>query len=706
MIYYPARRVPCLFAIPVLLVLLGGSTAAGAAEPVHHALEVVIEPTAGRIQVVDQISLPAPAGGFQFTLNEAFEPESDQPGTIVRNLRATGLPSGLALYRVDLDPPRANLTLTYGGRIAESGRLSAAQIGAEGVYLSARGGWYPHVEDVLHTFSLVVTVPAGWEAISQGAREELENGSIARRIHWSETRPQDDLYLIAGPLHRFHRVGELADAEVYLRSAGEFELANGYLDATERYLALYTRLIGPYPYHKFALVENFWESGYGMPSFTLLGSRVLRFPFIIHTSYPHEILHNWWGNGVYVDVEEGNWAEGLTAYLSDHLLREIRGAAVAYRRDALQKYRNYVARVEDFPLSGFVAKHGDASEAVGYNKTLMLFHMLRRKLGDDIFLQGLRRFYAKYRFAHAGYNDLRRAFEQVSGRSLSAFFAQWIERTGAPSLSLENPGVVEEGGRFRLTGVISQTQLEPPYRLRVPVLVQTRAGMSEFELDMKERTLSLDHLFDSRPLRILVDPYFDLFRRLDPSEIPPSLGELFGSEKVLAILPGSEDARSREAYRLLARRLGANRVVTDVAQNWPPAEQVVWVLGWENRFAARIAATLKNSGGSWTRASIELDGKTWPRDRSCMVIAGRVAALPFAWIGCDLPQAFDGLARKLPHYGKYSYLGFEGAAPDNRLKGKWAVTGSALDVWLAAEKTAVPLTLPVRPPLTDVPPGP
>ena len=58
-----------------------------------------------------------------------------------------------------------------------------------------------------------------------------------------------------------------------------------------------------------------------MPSFTLLGAKVIRLPFIVSSSYPHEILHNWWGNGVFVDVQQGNWCEGLTAYLADHLLQ-------------------------------------------------------------------------------------------------------------------------------------------------------------------------------------------------------------------------------------------------------------------------------------------------------------------------------------------------------------------------------------------------
>ena len=71
---------------------------------------------------------------------------------------------------------------------------------------------------------------------------------------------------------------------------------------------------------------------------------MLRFPFILTSSYPHEILHNWWGNSVFVDYATGNWCEGLTAYLADHLIQEQRGTGATYRRNTLQKYRDYVDR--------------------------------------------------------------------------------------------------------------------------------------------------------------------------------------------------------------------------------------------------------------------------------------------------------------------------------------------------------------------------
>ena len=180
---------------------------------------------------------------------------------------------------------------------------------------------------------------------------------------------------------------------------------------------MYRSLIGPYPYGKFALVENFWETGYGMPTFTLLGPEVVRFPFIINSSYPHEILHNWWGNSVFVDYQSGNWCEGLTAYLADHLIAEQRGAGDEYRRSTLQRYRDYVKAGRDFPLSEFRARSSAAEEAVGYGKALMGDHMLRRAIGDEGFRKVVARFYHDFRGKRATFRDLQRTAETVSGRA-------------------------------------------------------------------------------------------------------------------------------------------------------------------------------------------------------------------------------------------------------------------------------------------------
>ncbi len=191
-------------------------------------------------------------------------------------------------YRLTSATPFREVTLGYSGIIqhqlgsidddySSSRKSSPGLISEKGVFLSSGGFWYPVTAEGLVSFDMSVDLPTGWSAVSQGGARDDGNS-------WSIDSPQDDIYLIAAPYHRYNRQSDIAEAQVYLRRKDP-ALAKRYLDATEHYLSLYHTLLGPYPYSKFALVENFWESGYGMPSFTLLGPQVIRLPFIVHSSY-------------------------------------------------------------------------------------------------------------------------------------------------------------------------------------------------------------------------------------------------------------------------------------------------------------------------------------------------------------------------------------------------------------------------------------
>jgi hypothetical protein len=380
---------------------------------------------------------------------------------------ATGSEKPIASVKT-IDRPIESQGEDYARGFAET----EGTIQAEGVFLSAASKWYPAPADgALVTFDLTVTLPAGWDATSQGRREVLERSATRTRVRFVADEPQEEIWLVAGRWTETKRTYDGIEAATFLRDQDD-ALAAKYLDATGPYLAMYAKLLGPYPYSKFALVENFWETGYGMPSFTLLGGKVIRLPFIITTSYPHEILHNWWGNGVYVAREGGNWSEGLTAYLADHLFAEQRGAGAAYRQETLQKYADYASRAKDFPLAKFTERHSPSTEAVGYGKALMLFHMTRRDVGDPAFVDGLRSFYVKKKFQRAGWADLRRAFEVASGRrSLAGSFDPLVARAGAPRLRLASVEARALDDGWHVTGTIVQAQEGEPYALMVPLAV-------------------------------------------------------------------------------------------------------------------------------------------------------------------------------------------------------------------------------------------
>ncbi len=459
--------------LPALFILICASSAH--ADAIQHALQVRVDPAAHRLEVQDRVSLPKAAPDtLVLRLHAGLGPRLLGEGATLTPLREPADSDGpipLETYRVVLEPGVRGFVLSYEGEIhhpvtdqgeeyARSFRVSPGLIGPEGVLLGGSSHWWPQIGGFpMLGFEMTVSLPEGWRSVSQGQRTERseQNGRVQET--WQEASPQEEIYLVAARFTEYRRAGGGVEAVVFLREPDE-ALARRYLEVTRRTLQMYDRLIGPYPYTKFALVENFWETGYGMPSFTLLGPRVIRLPFIPYTSYPHEILHNWWGNGVYVDFDSGNWSEGLTSYRACHLVKEQRGEGAEYRRAALQKYLSYVGRAEDFPLSAFRGRHGETSQAVGYNKALMFFHMLRRRLGDAAFLEGLRLFEARHRFKRAGFADLRAAFESVSGLELESEFEQWVSRVGAPALEVTDVRVERNAEGYRLKGALRRPAAE------------------------------------------------------------------------------------------------------------------------------------------------------------------------------------------------------------------------------------------------------
>ncbi|NQT68598.1 MAG: peptidase M28, partial [Desulfobacteraceae bacterium] len=669
----------------------------------RHELKIVLYPQEKRFIAKDTITLPVTlVPGLQFVLHKGLQPFSPTAGVhVVRDGKRTEA-DFLESFRATLPPGQNTFVLEYGGTIhhplesygkeqARGFKQTPGVISKEGVYLAGNSGWYPRFGKELVIFTLQVELPLKWDAVSQGERTLHTRKKNTTLVQWEAPQVQEEIYLIAAPFIEYAQPAGRVAAMVFLRKPDE-ALAGKYLDAAVRYLAMYAELIGPYPYKKFALVENFWETGYGMASFTLLGSKIIHFPFILHSSYPHEILHNWWGNSVFPDYEKGNWTEGLTAYLADHLIKEMRGDAAPHRQGVLQKYADYVLEGRDFPLVQFRSRHSTSSEAVGYGKSLMFFHMLRQELGDETFIRGLRDFYRENRFRTADFDDLRKSFESVSGKNMSIEFNQWTARSGAPALTVSDPQAVPDGDDWMLKARIEQVQAEGVYRLSIPVAVtmegQSRAYQSVVVMDRQHLELKLR--LPARPARMDVDPEFDLFRRLDRDEIPPALTQTFGAKKMLILLPSSADKNMIKAYRDLSRSLAQSgpdevTVKLDTEVQKLPTDRAVILCGWENRFRADAVSALSGYDVSINQEKVSIGQTSIQRKDHTVVLTSRQPSnkdLSITWIASDLPQALPGLGRKLPHYHKYSYLGFQGHEPANVAKGQWPVLDSPMTIFM------------------------
>ena len=523
--------------------------------------------------------------------------------------------------------------------------------GARGSFLPGAARWHPALGEALEGYRVTIEVPEGQRALVAGRLLEERVSGARYRARFEYPHPAQDIDLIAGPYRIEDRaVRTAAGSAVRLRTYFHPEIAPlgpGYLDAVLGYLDRYEAWIGAYPHTEFSVVSSPTPTGFGMPSLTYLGIDVLRLPFIRFTSLGHEVLHNWWGNGVHVDPAQGNWSEGLTTFMADYRYQEERSEQAA-RDQRLAWLRDFAALPpgEDRPLAQFVARHHGASQIVGYHKAAMTFFMLRELIGEPAFDAGIREFWRAQRFRAASWGDLQRAFEQTAQRDLAAFFAQWLERTGAPALRLVEARAAQDGASWQVTAMLAQDAT--PYRLRVPLVAHTDQGAHTELVDLRSARESVAFRTTARPRALELDPELRLFRRLAPGEASPILRQaMLDPATAVVLVSGGDAARAARAL--------AGRVLEHAPQVHPATAELPDVPVLAIGLAAEVDAWLAQQGLAPRPPEVAAKGsaQAWAatrRDgRALMVVSARDAA------------ALEALARPLPHYGRQSWIAFEGA---------------------------------------------
>ncbi|MCG6892645.1 MAG: M1 family peptidase [Desulfobacteraceae bacterium] len=690
----PARP---LILLPILAafgwMLFGVMPAEAAPSASMHELTIRIVPEEQRLEGRDEITVQGPAALTSIRLSRRAQVEAVTLGGRDVDFQfrdghlkiSTGSVSGTAdpvvltvRYRAVFDDPVPVHPLnTDNPGFGVTGSISPL-----GTFLLAGSGWYPEIVGTEAAYRVRVEAPAGILAVTAGkSRGHFTRDGKTVSV-WEVRRPLRGLSLSAGPyILQEIPVGEVT-AAAYFFSENR-ALAEGYLDAVQRYLRMYSERFGPYPFEKFAVVENFFPTGYGFPSYTLLGSRVLRLPFIKDTSLGHEVAHCWWGNGVLVDPSDGNWSEGLTTYVADYLYKELvsEKAASDYRRQILRDYASLVGPEEDFALDRFRSRTDPVTRVVGYGKAAMVFHMLRKSIGEEAFWGALRDLFAERLFRPTGWDDLRRAFEARYGRSLETFFAQWVRRPGAARLLPPEAGLARSGDRWRISGALRQA---PPTYHALTVEVSVLAGGAwrthPVALTGESTAFSLEE--SVRPERISLDPHYHLFRKLYPKEIPPSVNAIRGASPAWVVLTADGGKTARKTAQMLVQALGLQDARI-VSENRLPAEaETLLIVGTPrmSKWLTGLPAGLRLDGDGF-----HLNGERFFQKEDALFAVFRPGDDPDAVravFAYGSPEGAEAAVRKIPHYGRYSYLAFTDGR--NRVKGVWPVTESPLILPLEA----------------------
>ncbi len=511
-------------------------------------------------------------------------------------------------------------------------------IDKDNVFLT--GGWYPQ-PDILAEYAVSVTLPKKFIATSEAESVIVREQGETKTFHFQFNHPLDALHLAASTQYILKKdyYNNIA-IEAYFFKEDE-KLADTYIAYTKKYLAMYEAMLTPYPYHRFAIVENIFPSGNSMPTYTLLGNQVVRLPFIVKTSLGHEILHQWFGNSVYIDFAHGNWAEGITAYLADHHYAALEGKDVAYRKQIMVDYNAYVNPDNVMPVSDFYSRRDKAQSAIGYGKAAMMFHGLRKRYGDKLFFSALQEFIRRNSFREASWHNLQQAFEKVSGETLYTYFGQWLSSEDIPKIRVERSEMKVDQGRLKLNFTISKQG--EVYPLRIPVTVYTDSGKMLQTVDVKDPVESISLMLEELPNSVVIDEDYELMRELTPEEIPPVLASIMGKEKLMVVV----SARQRDKYKPLVHGLGVRNIVYKTADDITFAqmtENSFLIAGYDNTFVDML----------FGKQAIPEDDVRLKVFKNPYNTTERIALLH-----AKSKAAAKAVEPKLAHYGKYTDLAFK-----------------------------------------------
>ncbi len=545
-----------------------------------------------------------------------------------------------------LPPQNGSIVIRYEGIFKEDKAAHDTNYGAVGSIIDERGisltgMWYPQ-SDGLYRYNLRAILPKGYEAVSEGEKIENITKDGKTEFIFEFPYPVDGINFIATNKYEIIK-DSFNNVEIYAYFFKEdIELAKKYIEHTKKYLSLYEKLVGKYPYKRFSIVENFLPTGYSMPTYTLLGQDVVRLPFIVETSLGHEILHQWFGNLVYIDYEKGNWAEGLTTYLADHLYEEQKGKGWEYRKQTLIDYMSYVNERNEFPLRDFRGRTDFSSKAIGYGKTAMVFHMLKNIAGDDVFYKSLRDLIQDKRFKKASWDDIKKVFERNLQKSLDWFFSQWVDIAGIPDIYVESSHIKQGRNKYEFSFNIGQRGRV--YAIDVPLTIYYSGGFKKkvwVRADKVKTGLTLS--LASMPEKIIMDEDYDMARKLSNNEVPPVIARLLGDEKIIIAFPVS----NREAYKAVIdsfkERGAVGKESKDIGDSDIKSSSLV-ILGSDNPVIERLYGSIDKID---TGFNLTIKNNPWNQQK--------VAAIFSAQSKGEADAAF----RKIFHYGKYSAISFD-----------------------------------------------
>jgi len=376
--------------------------------------------------------------------------------------------------------------------------------------------WIPlfdHPNERLTT-ELVITVKDGLQVLSNGKRMGVTKKDGWATWHWKQERDHVPylITLVVGTFavkeHTWR--GKTVSYWVPPDRADDIERSFGN---TTRMLDLFSERIGVlYPWEKYAqiVVEQFKHGGMENTSATTLTERTLH-DARAHADYSsdglvaHELAHQWFGDLLTCRDWAHTWLnEGFATYFEAIWAEHDKGAD-EFAYTMLGKMRGALSGGKKLPIVHRAYKSNwEQFDARAYPKGAWVLHMIRRRLGDEMWWRCVNRYTEKHAYRCVETVDLRKAIEETTGLSFERFFHDWTARPGHPVVTVHHEWRPGEG---QMEVRVRQTQKGGAFHFPLRLVYSKGPRSWRITHDVKERDVRFYVPLPVRPALVSIDPH-------------------------------------------------------------------------------------------------------------------------------------------------------------------------------------------------------
>ena len=337
--------------------------------------------------------------------------------------------------------------------------------------------WWPCKQDLndkIDAIDIYITAPATYVSVANGLEiSKVTNTNGTKTTRFSHNYPIP-AYLVAIAVTNYQVFTQTAGTSpstfpiVNYLYPESFTSASNSLAVTLPIMNLFENLFEAYPFaaEKYGHAQFGWGGGMEHSTVSFMGS-------FGRELIAHELAHQWFGNKITCGSWNDIWLnEGFATYLSGLVVENLDGNTQfrSWKSGLTSSITSQSSGSVYVPESDVTNVNRIFSSRLSYNKGAMVVNMLRFKLGDTNFFQGMKNYLADANLAYkyAQSTDLKSHLEAASGLSLTEFFNDWVYGQGYPSYSFQ----IQNLSSNQVQIIASQSQSHPSvsfFEMPVPV---------------------------------------------------------------------------------------------------------------------------------------------------------------------------------------------------------------------------------------------